>query len=199
MQTADDDNSLIKQYATTGNKELVGKLFQRHRLFAFAVARKYMDDDDDARDAAMNVFAGLFDTLRNTAPNDFKAWLHHVIKNHCLMQHRAASAQMRSDSAVKINFYSDMESEQTPHLDTDKEQVLVALENAVKELNEEQHICIRLFYFDRKSYEEIQNQTGYDFKKVKSCIQNGKRNLKMILAGKFKDLTLLFIIIVILA
>jgi RNA polymerase sigma-70 factor (ECF subfamily) len=190
-----DDISLIKQYAATGNKDLIGELFQRHRMFAFAVARKYMDDDDDAKDAAMTVFSGLFDSLKNFVPNDFKPWLHHVIKNHCLMIYRAASAQMRSDDAVKINFYADVESGQSMHLDTDKEHVLNAMEEAVMQLNDEQLICVRMFYLENRSYDDIQKETGYDFKKVKSCIQNGKRNLKIMLTDKFKDITLVLLML----
>ena len=40
-------------------------------------------------------------------------------------------------------------------------------------------ICIKLFYLEDKSYQEIAIQTGWELKKVKSDIQNGKRNLKL--------------------
>ena len=58
------------------------------------------------------------------------------------------------------------------------------LHEAIKQLNKEQSQCIVLMYIENKSYKEIAEITGYDLKKVKSYIQNGKRNLKLILSSK---------------
>ncbi|MOA46950.1 RNA polymerase sigma factor [compost metagenome] len=61
----------------------------------------------------------------------------------------------------------------------DKELTLQAMEKCIHQLPEEQKICIDLFYLKQKSYKEIVDITGYDTSKVKSYIQNGKRNLKI--------------------
>ena len=42
-------------------------------------------------------------------------------------------------------------------------------------------MCVRLFYLEDKSYREVAEATGFDLGKVKSAIQNGKRNLKLYL------------------
>ncbi|MFN9500440.1 MAG: RNA polymerase sigma factor, partial [Chryseotalea sp.] len=55
------------------------------------------------------------------------------------------------------------------------------LKKCIEELNAEQQSCINLFYLQEKCYQEVANHTGYDLKKVKSYIQNGKRNLKICL------------------
>jgi RNA polymerase sigma-70 factor (ECF subfamily) len=36
---------------------------------------------------------------------------------------------------------------------------------------------VKLFYLEKKSYQEISTLLKYDLNKVKSFIQNGKRNL----------------------
>jgi len=41
-----------------------------------------------------------------------------------------------------------------------------------------------LFYLEKLSYQQIMEQTGLTFIQVKSYIQNGKRNLKIILSKK---------------
>jgi len=53
------------------------------------------------------------------------------------------------------------------------------LELGMESLTPEQQICIKLFYLEKRSYVEISSQTGFELKKVKSNIQNGKRNLKL--------------------
>jgi len=59
-------------------------------------------------------------------------------------------------------------------------------EHALQEISHDQKICIELFYFQKLSYKEIEQKTGYSFQQVKSHIQNGKRNLRIILEQKQK-------------
>ena len=66
----------------------------------------------------------------------------------------------------------------------DKEKQLTLMESSIKELKEQQKICIELFYLQEKSYEDVAEITGYTMKEVKSYIQNGKRNLKIIMTTK---------------
>jgi RNA polymerase sigma-70 factor (ECF subfamily) len=55
---------------------------------------------------------------------------------------------------------------------------------AIQDLKEEQRVCVELFFLKDKSYQDIADETGYPLQKVKSYIQNGKRNLKIFLESK---------------
>jgi RNA polymerase sigma-70 factor (ECF subfamily) len=55
------------------------------------------------------------------------------------------------------------------------------LTQALMGLSEHQNRCIKMFFYQNMSYQQISLETGYDIKKVKSYIQNGKRNLKIYL------------------
>ena len=81
-----------------------------------------------------------------------------------------------------------MEFDHEVHLNQKEHDIFKILDHALDQLNKEQQKCIRLFYLEKRSYNEIANITGMDLKKVKSHIQNGKRNLKkeIIKNGKFK-------------
>ena len=61
------------------------------------------------------------------------------------------------------------------------------LDEALKELNAEQQLCVTLFYLQKRSYTEIAAETGFSMMQVKSNIQNGKRNLKLLLEKKIKN------------
>ena len=76
----------------------------------------------------------------------------------------------------------DLDMEELLH----KEKHVDLLKEAVAELGEEQKICISLFYLQEKSYIEIASETGYEPMKVKSFIQNGRRNLKILMDKKMK-------------
>ena len=56
-----------------------------------------------------------------------------------------------------------------------------ALKKCIEELKSEQKQCVTLFYLEEKCYQEIADELNFDLKKVKSHIQNGKRNLKICL------------------
>ncbi len=65
-----------------------------------------------------------------------------------------------------------------------KEENYKKLEDCIKKLKEDQRICIDLFYLQDKSYVEVSQITSYSMKEVKTYIQNGKRNLKILMETK---------------
>ncbi|HRD43059.1 MAG TPA: sigma factor-like helix-turn-helix DNA-binding protein, partial [Ferruginibacter sp.] len=68
---------------------------------------------------------------------------------------------------------------------TSKEQLLQQdlqlnqLNRALEQLNEEQKLCVTLFYLKKQTYQQIAESSGFTLMQVKSFIQNGKRNLKL--------------------
>ena len=65
----------------------------------------------------------------------------------------------------------------------EKDVLLNKMMMAIKKLNAEQQQCIRLFYLQKKSYSEVTEITGFTIMQVKSHIQNGKRNLRLMIEG----------------
>jgi RNA polymerase sigma-70 factor (ECF subfamily) len=74
-----------------------------------------------------------------------------------------------------------MENEEIIHHDNgvSLEDNLQAMEKCLETLPAEQQQSVNLFYLQEKSYREVAAITGYEMNKVKSYIQNGKRNLKI--------------------
>ena len=59
------------------------------------------------------------------------------------------------------------------------EQDLETLRKCIEQLKSEQKECVSLFYLEEKCYQEISDELSFELNKVKSFIQNGKRNLKI--------------------
>jgi len=181
------DEELVKIYRKSGDKTVVGELFKRHSLMCFAVCNKYLKNESAAQDGAMNVFEKLFEDLKKHDIQNFRSWLHTVCRNHCLMELRKPNKNMMSFETDGYDESGFMELEAFLHQDNtneEKEHKLQTLEKAIVELKDKQRECIELFYIQQKSYEEICALTGYTNNDVKSNIQNGKRNLKIILGNK---------------
>lgn len=167
---------LLSEYYRSGELELLGKLYEPYMHLVYGLCLKYLKDQAKSEDAVMQIFESLIKKLRVHRVDNFKSWLYSVSRNHCLMQLRASGKDI-----VMIND-SFMESAEIPHQENDieiQEEKLQLLEKCIKELNAEQQQAVRLFYLEEKCYKDIVEITSFDMKKVKSYIQNGRRNLKI--------------------
>jgi len=174
------EEELLQAIRTDGDMQCLGELYRRFGHLAYGVCLKYLKDRELAQDAVMEVWEKLAIELRKREVERFSAWLHVLTRNHCLMQLRSAKSKA-TDSFSEINGHvveSAMVEHPTHEEDDRLENQLQQLEAAIASLPDEQKSCIKLFFLEKKSYQQVAELTGYDLKKVKSYIQNGKRNLK---------------------
>jgi len=170
------DEELISLYKKTEDLEIVGVLYDRYTALTFGVCLKYLKDREESRDAVMQIFEKLIVSLRTHEISVFKGWLYVTARNHCLMQLRARKGKNFEElSPLLMETGSNGHQDQGAEIETN----LNRLERCMEGLAYEQQQCVRLFYLQQKCYKEITETTGYDLNKVKSYIQNGKRNLKI--------------------
>ncbi|WP_297043623.1 sigma-70 family RNA polymerase sigma factor [Thermoflavifilum sp.] len=180
------DEEILQRYRQDHNQEWIGILFERYVHLVMGMSLKYLKNIEDARDATQQIFLKVMREIDRTPIHYFKGWLYQVTKNYCLMQLRSKQA--------KDKLTEPEEEHQLVFLPEDEEHVqmkntqLELLEEALKQLNPPQQTCIRLFYLEKHSYQEIADMTGYTLMQVKSYIQNGKRNLRIMLEKKQKQL-----------
>ncbi len=178
------DEELLEKFRLSGNLDLLGELFSRHMHLVYGVSLKYFKDRDEAQDAVMNIFEKLVTDLPKHEVQNFKSWLYVLTKNHCLMEIRSKKSSDRRLEGLKIE-QEFMESEYNMHpIDREEEFLSDALKDCIEKLKSEQKQCIELFYYKKLCYQEVAEKLNMDEKKVKSYLQNGKRNLKICLEGK---------------
>lgn len=181
-----NDGELRERFRKSGDKVYIGELYRRYIHLALGVCYKYLRDKDEAYDAAMEVFESLYEKLNHHEIKSFKSWLYIVSRNHCLQQLR--QQKKMTIVSLKEEFFSDvfMENVSFQHHEEDKDELLAALPEMLNVLTPGQQQCLSYFYFDNQTYEEISLKTDFSIKQVKSHLQNGKRNLKILLENKFK-------------
>jgi RNA polymerase sigma-70 factor (ECF subfamily) len=172
-----DDGALLKDFQSSLNQQSLATLFLRYKDLVFGTCMKYLKSEDDSHDAVMNIYQELVQKLPQHQVDNFKGWLYMVTKNHCLMKLR------KDKKTVTVEFQTTtfVQSEDYTHLDSvlEKERHLQSLEHCIGSLHEEQQKAIKLFYLEEKCYNEIADLTGMEWNKVRSLIQNGRRNLKI--------------------
>ncbi|MBL0339672.1 MAG: sigma-70 family RNA polymerase sigma factor [Bacteroidetes bacterium] len=181
-----EDQDLIAAYRKKGDKKAVGVLFERYSHLVYGVCMKYLKNQDDSKDATLNIFEKLMGDLKKYEVQKFSYWIHSVARNYCLMQLRSRKAMYYVDDEKGPGIDAYMEShyqDQTTEADN-TEQQLVLLEEAINHLNTEQRICVELFYLKKYCYQDVAEIAGFTLLEVKSFIQNGKRNLKIYMLKK---------------
>ena len=177
------DAGLLELYYADKNQEWIGILLERYTLLLLGVCMKYLKDEHAAQDCVQQIFLKVLTEVGKYRIDYFKSWLYMVAKNHCLMRLRDKSGK----SVRELNDLHPASPDTNQQELIANEQTYDMLEEALKELNEEQRQCVILFYLQKYSYTQVSEKTGFSPMQVKSYIQNGKRNLKIILERKIKQ------------
>ena len=176
-----DDKELLNRFYSDYNNEWLGLLLPRYTLLLFGVCMKYLKNEEDAKDCVQQIFLKTINELHKYKVEYFKSWIYMIAKNHCLMK-------LRDKGKYTVEITEKMagtpDTTEDRNLLIEKDNTLSNMQSALQQLNHEQQLCVTLFYLEKKSYTEIAAKTGYNMMQVKSNIQNGKRNLRLLLEKK---------------
>jgi RNA polymerase sigma factor (sigma-70 family) len=172
------DQELLARYDDDRRNEWLGILLQRYTLLLFGVCMKYMKNEEEARDCVQQIFVKVITELARYRVEYFKSWVYTIARNHCLMRLRDSHGRQTGLSESMLSAWDEEENGKSHW---EKEQLLQWMGQALEELGKEQKLCVTLFYLEKRSYQQIAESTGFTLMQVKSYIQNGKRNLKLLI------------------
>ncbi len=178
------DKELLTLYKSSGNAEYLAVLFERYFHLIYGACLKHLENSEHAKDISMEIYELLSVKLLSHDVTHFKSWLYRVTYNHCMQFLRKSISEEKKAKEFQITLDENVEFDLFNHPSIDREVLLKHLEDCLEKLNEQQSSSIKLFYLKQLCYNEIVDQTGYALKKVKSYIQNGKRNLKICIDSK---------------
>lgn len=175
------DEELVTRFKKSGNMELLGILFERHTSLIYGVCLKVLKSEAEAEDAYMDIFEKLSKKVRQHDIQEFRPWLHVVVRNHCLEVLR----KNRKHLTVSYDKeFMQLGEEMHPFMEDLSEMQLEALEHCMEELKVQQKECVNLFYLKGKSYKDIAALKEMNIGKIRSFIQNGRRNLGICMEKK---------------
>jgi RNA polymerase sigma-70 factor (ECF subfamily) len=174
----------MAEYRQSGNMVCIEVLFNRYCELVFGVALKYLQNQAESKDAVVDIFEKVPSDLMKYDIKNFSHWIYTVTKNHCFHLLKKRPHHLSAD---RLDYITPLNTDAADEESIDFGKLLGGnLEEALQSLNSAQQTCVRLFYLEEKSYEEIQKATGFNYNQVKSHIQNGKRNLKIYLSKFLK-------------
>jgi RNA polymerase sigma-70 factor (ECF subfamily) len=179
------DEDLLREFKASGDLELLGQLYSGCMHLVYGVCLKYFKDRDESMDAVMQIFEKLISEVPKHNIENFRSWLHVVTKNYCLMQIRSHKSrnQKHNEWIEESQIFMENSLELHP-IDNEEADLEKTLQECIEKLKDEQKECIRQFYYENRCYNEIAVNLNLDVNKVKSHLQNGKRNLKLCIEEK---------------
>jgi RNA polymerase sigma-70 factor (ECF subfamily) len=179
------DRELLDRYYERADNSWLGLLLERYTLMLLGVCMKYMRQEEEAKDCVQQVFVKVITELPKYKVEYFSSWIYTIARNYCLM--RLRDRHGHTSAALTDGMLFSWDEDPGKHIHLEKEQRLEAMTGALEELGKEQKLCVISFYLEKRSYQEIADGTGFTLMQVKSHIQNGKRNLKLLMERKAAD------------
>ncbi len=176
------DEDLILQYKSTCDNYYVGQLFERYANIIYGISLKYLKDKHAAEDNMAEIFEKLLSKLLTKEVGKFRNWLFVMVKNHCVSKLRSSQTQDKRKQKYKEYvsqlFIADLNADVSIAEQDEFYVEQEMLHEFIESLPSMQKICISYFYFENKSYMQIAEILGESVGKIRSFIQNGRRNLK---------------------
>jgi RNA polymerase sigma-70 factor, ECF subfamily len=178
------DEELVRQFKDKQDLEVLGVLYKRYMYLVYGVCMKYLKNREDSQDAVMQIFEVLVKDIPRFEIQNFKGWLYTVSRNYCLMQLRKSSREKNRHPEISMPVFMESTTVMHPIEEESNQDLQERLKLCLEQLKEEQRRCVELFYYHQQCYREIATGLNIGEEKVKSYIQNGKRNLKICLESK---------------
>ena len=176
------EKQLIINFKTDLDQKWLGLLISPYLQLIYGLCLKYFKDSSKAEDAVMDIYELVGRRILNHEVENFRPWLYVVSKNFCLERLRRNNNRKAKEKEAFL-----MYSEEVFHPDEEKNEVLFEkMTHCIEKLELVQKTCVQAFYFEKKSYEQIAEQHQWSWNKVRSSIQNGRRNLRTCIEKKKK-------------
>jgi RNA polymerase sigma-70 factor (ECF subfamily) len=170
------DDHLVVSQIVSGQKELFRLLVQRYEKAVYGMGISFFRNKEDASDFAQEVFLKVYRSLSLfEGRSRFSTWLYKIAYNTAIngVNRRKEYQSFAEGDADKL-ICADNNPEQVLLYKTARE----AVQAVLKELPERFRVCIDLFFFFARSYQEIEEITGIPVNTIKSHVFRSKKILR---------------------
>jgi RNA polymerase sigma-70 factor (ECF subfamily) len=182
-ESSGDDHFIINQIVS-GRKELFRILIQRYEQAVYGMGVSFFRNSEDAADFVQEVFLKSFRSLgRFQGRSRFSTWLYRIAYNTAVNNIRRKKDYRSLAGEDETDFIGENADGETPERLLLRAVVAESVREAMKDLPERYRICVDLFFFYERSYQEIEVITGYPVNTIKSHVFRAKKLLRKKLEG----------------
>lgn len=168
------EQKLIRN-SLNGDKRAFGKLVKIYRDQILSLAYDYLDNYDEAKDVAQEVFIKAYENLNSfNQKAEFKTWLYRIGINTSVDFLRKRKSMQSIKSKSEIGFAERANTSHESEIWDDK------FIKAMNTLSENQNTALKLKYYHNKSTKEISEIMECDMNTVRIHLHRAIQKLKNI-------------------
>jgi RNA polymerase sigma-70 factor (ECF subfamily) len=171
---------------SSGDREALGPLMERHQRRVYRIALAYLRDPDDALDAVQETFVKAFlSAARWDGSSDAGPWLSRIAVNHAIDRYRRTKRRRASYSPIEEGDHDQRfaAEEPSPEREAISRNLGERIGAALRALPERQRAVFALRHYDEKSLEDIASLLGLPLGTVKSTLHRAILGLRERLGG----------------
>ncbi len=157
-------------------------LVERYQNFVFTIANRILKNREESEEVAQDVFVKAFNRLASyRKESKFSTWLYRITYNTAIdyTRRRKYDTDSLDREDAHFNVEDNFSKGQLEQLAGQQQRQF--LEQAIKQLPQEDGLVISLFYLYEKSVEEVAEATGLSQSNVKVKLFRIRKRLKNIL------------------
>ena len=166
------NEQLIVSQIVSGQKDLFRLLVRQHEKAVYGMGLSFFRNTEDASDFTQDVFLKAYRNLSGfEGRSRFSTWLYKIAYNTAIneVNRRKEYHSLADEETDKL-----VNSAETPEKIAIRNAVRESVQAAIKELPERFRICVDLFFFYDRSYQEIEVITGIPVNTIKSHVYRAK-------------------------
>lgn len=183
------DAALVER-ARNGDRQAFNMLIIKHKDRIYNLCFWYLNDHQEADDAAQETFIKIFNFLKTFRQDAaFSTWVHRIAINTCKNKRKSSYARFfrrqkpldASDANGRVTQIADNGSHtviQQPDAQLDRKETSAAIQQAISRLGEKKRTVVLLRDIQGFSYEEVAKITGMNLGTVRSTLARAREELK---------------------
>jgi len=165
-----------------GNQVAQIQVYDNYAQAMFTIASRYINNEEDAKDAMQEGFLKAFTNINNYKPEaTFGAWLKRIIINQCLDTLRKRKLEFSDDEVETLQIIED------DNWSFDSSISKTEILEAIEKLNQKYKIVVKLYLIEGYDHQEISEILSIPIKTSRTHLCRGKAKLRDLLKPKYNE------------
>lgn len=182
----DQKEKIIIKNVVSGDTQAFAVLVNTYKDMAILLAYNIVLNQEDAEEVAQDAFIKAYSSLHTfKAEARFSTWLYRIVVNTALNKKK-----------LKKHYAVELTESLSDELQSGINEILVTqitnehrkhIQAALRSINENERLCLTLYYLNELSVEEIHELTRMTTANIKVLLYRGRKNLYAALHRHLKD------------
>jgi RNA polymerase sigma-70 factor (ECF subfamily) len=171
-----NNDQLIVDQIVAGQKDLFRLLVRSYQRSVYGMGMGFFRNPEDASDFTQEVFLKAYRNLsRFEGRSRFSTWLYKIAYNTAIND---INRRKEYRSLAEENTAVEAGNNETPEHILIRNAARDAVLASLRDLPQRYRICVDLFFFYSRSYQEIETITGFPVNTIKSHVFRAKKLLR---------------------